>query len=315
MLVIADAERADRHRRRDGRRRLRGRPRPRRRSCFESAYFNPLSVRRTSKALGLKTEASMRFERGADPRLPVTGDGARLRAARSTSAPARRAARSSTRYPAPRRAARRCALRRARIAGLLGVAVPDADVAAILESLGFALRAGGRRLDGHRADAPRRRRCARSTYRRSRAPLRLRPHSGHLSGAARRRRRRSTRASRARAQLRAVMTGAGFSEAVTFGFIAEAAAAPFAADGDLVADRQPAVRELRRAAAVGAARARSTRSPTTAGASSATCGCSRSARASRAPRGERRSLACAWTGGSGGDALERRHAATSTSST
>ena len=39
---------------------------------FESAYFNPLSVRRTSKKLGLKTEASMRFERGADPRLPVT---------------------------------------------------------------------------------------------------------------------------------------------------------------------------------------------------------------------------------------------------
>ena len=36
---------------------------------LESAYFNPLSVRRTSKALGLKTEASMRFERGADPRL------------------------------------------------------------------------------------------------------------------------------------------------------------------------------------------------------------------------------------------------------
>src|SRR5262245_18799548 len=39
---------------------------------LESAYFNPLSVRRTSKALGLKTEASMRFERGSDPRLPVT---------------------------------------------------------------------------------------------------------------------------------------------------------------------------------------------------------------------------------------------------
>ena len=38
---------------------------------FESAYFQPLSVRRTSKALGLKTEASMRFERGADPSLPA----------------------------------------------------------------------------------------------------------------------------------------------------------------------------------------------------------------------------------------------------
>ena len=39
---------------------------------LESAYFAPLSVRRTSKALGLKTEASIRFERGTEPRLPVT---------------------------------------------------------------------------------------------------------------------------------------------------------------------------------------------------------------------------------------------------
>ena len=34
---------------------------------LESAYFNPSSVRATSKALGISTEASYRFERGADP--------------------------------------------------------------------------------------------------------------------------------------------------------------------------------------------------------------------------------------------------------
>ncbi len=39
---------------------------------LESAYFTPQQVRRTSKRLGLKTEASTRFERGTDPRLPVT---------------------------------------------------------------------------------------------------------------------------------------------------------------------------------------------------------------------------------------------------
>ena len=33
---------------------------------LESAYFEPASIRRTSKALGLKTESSYRFERGAD---------------------------------------------------------------------------------------------------------------------------------------------------------------------------------------------------------------------------------------------------------
>jgi phenylalanyl-tRNA synthetase beta chain len=34
---------------------------------IESAYFNPASVRRTAKLLGLHTEASHRFERSADP--------------------------------------------------------------------------------------------------------------------------------------------------------------------------------------------------------------------------------------------------------
>src|SRR3989454_8199899 len=34
---------------------------------IESAYFDPASVRRTAKLLGLHTEASHRFERGADP--------------------------------------------------------------------------------------------------------------------------------------------------------------------------------------------------------------------------------------------------------
>ena len=34
---------------------------------IESAYFNPATVRRTTKRLGLSTEASYRFERGVDP--------------------------------------------------------------------------------------------------------------------------------------------------------------------------------------------------------------------------------------------------------
>lgn len=36
---------------------------------IESAYFNPVSIRKTSKSLGLKTESSYRFERGADIRM------------------------------------------------------------------------------------------------------------------------------------------------------------------------------------------------------------------------------------------------------
>jgi len=38
---------------------------------LESAYFDPLSVRRTSKTLGLTTEASYRFERGTDIEMVV----------------------------------------------------------------------------------------------------------------------------------------------------------------------------------------------------------------------------------------------------
>lgn len=36
---------------------------------LESAYFDPVSVRRTSKRLGIKTDASFRYERGADPEM------------------------------------------------------------------------------------------------------------------------------------------------------------------------------------------------------------------------------------------------------
>src|SRR6202166_3106982 len=39
---------------------------------LESAWFDPISIRRTSKALGLRTEASMRFERGADMEMAET---------------------------------------------------------------------------------------------------------------------------------------------------------------------------------------------------------------------------------------------------
>ena len=37
----------------------------------ESAYFDPASIRRTSKREGLQTDASFRYERGADPEIPI----------------------------------------------------------------------------------------------------------------------------------------------------------------------------------------------------------------------------------------------------
>ena len=38
---------------------------------LESAYFNPVSVRKTAKFHGLNTDASFRFERGVDPNLTI----------------------------------------------------------------------------------------------------------------------------------------------------------------------------------------------------------------------------------------------------
>ena len=111
MLVIADARPPAGGRRRDGRRRSEvaaGHAADRARERLLRAA----SVRRTSKRLGLKTEASARFERGADIDAPAVGLCARVRAARDTSAPAAASARWST---ATRRrgAPRRVGLRRA----------------------------------------------------------------------------------------------------------------------------------------------------------------------------------------------------------
>jgi len=38
---------------------------------LESAYFNPGSIRKTAKRFGLNTDASFRFERGADPEMTI----------------------------------------------------------------------------------------------------------------------------------------------------------------------------------------------------------------------------------------------------
>jgi phenylalanyl-tRNA synthetase beta chain len=105
---------------------------------FESAHFNALSVRRTSKALGLKSEASIRFERGTDPRLPLT---AMERACALLEMIGGGAARGAVVdcYPA-RIEPTALPLRRNRLGGLIGTPIPDGEIRRILESLGFALR-------------------------------------------------------------------------------------------------------------------------------------------------------------------------------
>ena len=139
MLVIADARPRAGGRRRDGRRGV-GSVDATTAVVFESAYFKPASVRRTSKRLGLKTEASARFERGADINAPVVALAARDRADASRSAPAVSSGRSSI---AIRGRASRSTLhlRAQRLALAARRRVPDADVVRILRGLGLGVDA------------------------------------------------------------------------------------------------------------------------------------------------------------------------------
>jgi phenylalanyl-tRNA synthetase beta chain len=260
---------------------------------LESAYFNPLSVRRTSRKLALKTEASMRFERGADPRLPVT---AMERACALLDATGAGRARGTVvdRYPA-RVEPRVLRLRSAKVKGLLGMPVSDADVKRILESLGFALRENESgvwevNVPTRRVDVSREVDLIEEVARHygfDRLPSTFPPLTAAPPPI-------DPRIGRAR-HLRSVMTAAGFSEAMTFGFVASSAATPFAAAGELVLIANP----LSESFAV-------LRPSVLSGLVDAVAHNRRreqrdvrlfeiGARFSRA-HGERRSLACAWTG-------------------
>ncbi len=210
---------------------------------FESAHFNALSVRRTSKALGLKTEASMRFERGTDPRLPVT---AMERACALLEMIGAGTARGTVvdRYPA-RIEPTVLRLRRNRIAGLLGVSISDSDVRRVLEALGFALRDAEAGWDitvpTRRVDVTREvdlieevaRHCGFDRIPATFPALTVPPPP------------LDPRIARTR-QLRSLATGQGFSEAVTFGFTSAPAAEAFAAREAIV----PIVNPLSEAFAV-----------------------------------------------------------------
>jgi phenylalanyl-tRNA synthetase beta chain len=106
-----------------------------RRIVLESAYFHPASIRRTSKRLGLKTEASIRFERGGDIGSPPLGI-ARAAALFHAMGAGRPLGPLVDIYPSPRPPGH-VQLRSARISRLLGHEVPSADVERILSALGF----------------------------------------------------------------------------------------------------------------------------------------------------------------------------------
>ena len=212
-------------RRRHGRRRLRGlvRHAPRRRSRARTSSRRRSAGRASGSSL--KTEASSRFERGADIDAPVValqrlaalmeqiGAG---RTVRPDHRRVPRAAAGRRASPAPL-AARGAARRRGSRPGR------RADPA----RLGLAVTATRRRLGRRRSDVPRRSAARSRSHRGSRPPLRLRQAAGDLSG-----RHRAGAAARPAHPARSARApgpdGGRLSEAVTFGFIEAKAAEAFA---------------------------------------------------------------------------------------
>jgi len=117
------------------------------RLLLEVAAFAPAGVRRTSARLGLRTDASARFEKSLDPHLPLAAAGHLLRLLQ--------ALQPAVTLPAPatdvgdwRDPSLELALSTERTRALLGADVSDERIADILTRLGFGVTkaAGGLRV-------------------------------------------------------------------------------------------------------------------------------------------------------------------------
>jgi phenylalanyl-tRNA synthetase beta chain len=221
---------------------------------LESAYFKPASVRRTSKRLGLKTEASTRFERGADVNAAPAAI-ARAAALLHQIGAARPIGPTIDRYPAPLPAVA-LTLRASRIERVLGMAVPDADVPRILEPLGFEVRDARREARGARRETREDDEAGRASWTVTIPSYRvdvqreidlveeIARHDGYVGLPATfpaltvAQPPPDARTGRDRL-LRQVLTASGMSEAMTFAFIEAAAAAPFADPATVVGVANP----------------------------------------------------------------------------
>jgi phenylalanyl-tRNA synthetase beta chain len=108
---------------------------------LECALFDPATVRRGRRAVGLTTDASQRFERGVDPELGERAVARTLEllgeVAGGVAEPEAAAAGAATPGPLTVR------LRPERVARVLGVPLPVDEIAAHLEAIGFRTTADG----------------------------------------------------------------------------------------------------------------------------------------------------------------------------
>ncbi len=109
---------------------------------LEVATFHPTRVRRTAARLGLRTEASTRFEKSLDPTLPAKAAAHLVRLLAEIQPRIRlpRPIGDAGRWTDP---ARPVELRPARARNVLGKNIDDEEIAATLQRLGFAVERAG----------------------------------------------------------------------------------------------------------------------------------------------------------------------------
>ena len=139
---------------------------------LESAYFSPLQVRRTSRRLGISTEASYRFERGSDPDLPPLGLHLASRLIEKIAVGSHCTGPVLDKYPQPIHPAA-IRLTSGRIRQVTGIRIEDERVERILDSLGLRSAGNGRRLGGSSTGLSRRCCPGGRPHRRSAASPRL----------------------------------------------------------------------------------------------------------------------------------------------
>ena len=195
------------------------------RVLLESAWFQPGGIRRTSRRHGLKTEASYRFERGADPGMVIP---AVDRCAALIAELAGGTVRPGVVDCHPREvSAPEVRLRWARPAQLLGMEIPREDARKILANLGFAELASDAegatwQVPSWRADVSIEEDLVEEIVRTKgyeAIPESL-PHGASDTPA-------EPVEARAVGRIRAALEASGFAEAVNFSFVAERELAPF----------------------------------------------------------------------------------------
>jgi phenylalanyl-tRNA synthetase beta chain len=107
---------------------------------IESAWFDPASIRRTARRLGMHTDASHRYERGADPGITQV---ACLRVAELIQQSAGGTVSEEIDVVARTLAQPRIALALSEVKRILGVEIPAAEIARILRRLGFLVEGSG----------------------------------------------------------------------------------------------------------------------------------------------------------------------------